>query len=420
MSDFVNNSDMDYTTAKTTAFDYLDTNGNLLYTKVRYEDIANGSKSFKITNKNTDGTTLYNLQSLNEVQDEIWLAEGEKCVETLKPIAKEYHAVVLGFNNFTKEFIDFYEDYFRFKDIVIFEDADEKGYKNTKQIVEVLQNIVNSIKLVEFRNKGNGYDIADFLRDNAQQDFEILYENSKVLVSNLNFAEYNLGTDMLMSHIPEPTILLEGYYDVPAGVVSVFAGKGGEGKSLLSIYFSILLAQEGKKTAIVSLEDSFNTILLRYQKMLNKHFNGDYSIVNGMVKIIRLSDFNLFKDGELTKTGRHFIYMLRKLCADRDMVFIDPIGFLFTDENSNNSVELLMHKLQSIAETTNCTVVLVHHLNKINNDDYNSIRGASAIANNARHVAILHKEQGTLKVKVIKNNYYYLSEHNFYNLVDNG
>jgi archaellum biogenesis ATPase FlaH len=393
---------------------YKDLDGNELYKKYRYE--KDGKKTFKIEPKGVT-QVLYNLQQLAQkrsMDTEIWLAEGEKCAEALKPFAIDANAIVLGFNSFEVQYQEYLEEYFRQANIVIFEDNDETGYRNTKAIQKTLEPIVNTIRVVRFRgNPKKGYDIADFIQESSEEDFWVLLDNADYLYKNVETQKYVIDIEALTQPIPEPQILLPELLNIPKGVIGILASRGGEGKSMFSLYCAIYGAiNEGLKTTFISLEDSYYIILYRIKHLIDTYFDSNYEAIAGKIVVERINHINLLKDGEWTRRGNYFFEKVEEHLTNSDLVFIDPVGMLFSDENNNEIIEAIFQRLMRLTERTNGNIVMIHHLRKKDNDSKEGLRGAAALFDNSRWVALLHRYYNGVKVRIIKNNYLPMTNNN--------
>ena len=136
-----NNSDGIKKIVKETPYHYYDTDGTLLYTKIR-TDYSDGSKKFYFQQpngtKNAKGVKRvpYNLPAILNA-DKVYFVEGEKCAEAV--IKKGYCATTLdsGSNSGWKEE---YNQYFAGKEIIIIPDNDEPGLKYAKNVARHLKN----------------------------------------------------------------------------------------------------------------------------------------------------------------------------------------------------------------------------------------------------------------------------------------
>jgi hypothetical protein len=55
---------------------------------------------------------------------------------------------------------------------------------------------------------------------------------------------------------------------------------------------------------------------------------------------------------------------------------------------------------------------MIHHLRKKDNDSKEGLRGAAALFDNSRWVALLHRYYNGVKVRIIKNNYLPMTNNN--------
>lgn len=407
--------------ANKTYYGYIDLNNNLAYIKARYDTPKIKSpeirqKTFLIEFRTQDKRLFfYGLQGLNYIKEgnrkhyEIWFAEGEKCVDAidkaLEPESEDdYPCIVLGYNNPEREWEYLPENYkalFKDRTIKIFVDNDEIGKKKALQLVEILKKYAQKISLIQFTDKSSGYDIADFLEEgNPISDALALsitvYEVRKFSGNVLDILEYQ---------VPEQRYVLKDNLHVPTGILSIIAGSGGLGKSYLSLYFALELMAEGKNVSMITLEDPVEKIIERMQRLLKKY-------QKTIDKNTRFTVYE-YQDQDLLELAKNILE------NESDVLFIDPIGSVFEDENDNAETSRFMRKLAQIAISTKKNIFLVHHIRKMmqkpkdkeitKEDLYDMVRGASAIPNTAKHVLYVRRwkeDKNVLEVITVKHNYH--------------
>jgi len=128
---------------------------------------------------------IYNMQQLKYVVGkEIWIVEGEKCVEMLqlKRDINTTNAVIIGYNA-KSDFINANElngilGYFSDKTVRIFVDNDVTGIKNTLELIELFKQYTNKIYIVDFDEFAAKYDVADFLEEHSFSELVDRIKNS--------------------------------------------------------------------------------------------------------------------------------------------------------------------------------------------------------------------------------------------------
>lgn len=206
----------------------------------------------------------------------------------------------------------------------------------------------------------------------------------------------------------------------PLGKVSVIAGPGGVSKSALALRllyaastgteFGPFTATEAVRCMYISYEDDEQTIHHRLHAMdrsdqeevtrllydMGKvRTNLRIHAVGGKVTRWRLVDKAPHADtGEPTSRLHWLEDMLRRHRVR--LLVLDPAAYLHTlEENSPGQMASFMQYLGALASSTGCAIILLHHMHKVaqwarlEEINQGSLRGASAIADNARSVAVL-------------------------------
>ncbi|GAB5047581.1 hypothetical protein TdN_19730 [Thermodesulfovibrio sp. TK110] len=405
---------------------YFSPTGEKLYVKHRYENPRRDDipkKTFLIEfyegnkNKNLHFYGLPALPALSENHEtEIWFAEGEKCVEAIlmamEQSEQNYDAVVLGYVFGDKEFeslVSLYPEFCKLfigRKSVIFADNDEIGRKKAEKVIEWLKKLkVKKIDIVQFKNYRQGFDIADFLEEHTLSDALILSENvfEKRMFSGSVY-------DFISEEDETEDVRIGGNFQITQGVITLLAGTGGVGKSMLSIYLACELLFEGKNVMIVSLEDSIRQIKKRFRHIFHRFSK-------------KIPENSILTVVEYTDSDENISELLKDAFTDHDVVFIDPIAALLRNENDNSEIAKLVRTLTTIVQKYNKNLILVHHTKKYlmgnskdreltKEDLYEAVRGASALANAVKHIMLvrrLKEDIRHLEVITLKNNYFHLN-----------
>ena len=168
---------------KHTIYEYTDGHGEPLYLVYRM-DFENGRKVpalyhfqngvFVSGKVESMQPVPFHAPTLNEAQH-VFIVEGEKCAVALqwwldktREPGGELEAVTC-FLGGSGQFLPEYKEWFRGKDVLIFPDNDEAGYKYARSGVEILTPIVNRLRIYKW---GEGtpekWDIADEIKENAK------------------------------------------------------------------------------------------------------------------------------------------------------------------------------------------------------------------------------------------------------------
>jgi predicted ATP-dependent serine protease len=178
---------------------------------------------------------------------------------------------------------------------------------------------------------------------------------------------------------------------IPRGALVLFTGRGGVGKSLLTLYMAHHIAN-GKaifnyfdatpsKGLII---DNENTPTVYRERIESLGLNPI-----DQVDIINLTNFRLDRKGAIAK--------LKTLIMTNgyNVIFIDNWTTITSriDENKSNEVSNILMRLRKLAYETNCTIILIHHLRKSlpYSHTLDEVRGSSVLVNEADLVLLLEK-----------------------------
>jgi hypothetical protein len=153
-----------------TVYAYRDEQGAVLFETVRY--YKNGEKSFYQRRPMPNGSyikglgnvrrVLYNLPEVQKAiqsQQEIFLVEGEKDCETLKAQGLLATCNPMGAGKWRKE----YNEILRNAHIVILPDNDQAGKEHGNSVLQALQGIAASVKIVPLPDLPHKGDVSDWL-----------------------------------------------------------------------------------------------------------------------------------------------------------------------------------------------------------------------------------------------------------------
>lgn len=392
-------------------YKYFDRQGNLIYSKLRYE-YEDGSKSFHILwNSEDKKLLLYDLLSLSNLNpldiSEVWFCEGEKCRDALLEATEtRTDIIVLAYSqNPEKEIANSQiDEYLKGKKIVVFEDNDDIGRKKARSIIDYVKRYASEIKLISFPDKEKGYDIADFLsEDNSIDDALLLaktiFKPQRLIITDL---------EQLKQEKDEPIQVIDDIYNIPKGVLGLVAGAGSTGKGFFLLW-NILRWIEKYSVAYLSLEDPIRILKQR----LNKLYNKRKIYIHKQTKQLMLDTFeslqNLTTESliELIQTYIEFGY---------EIIIVDPISALLEDEKDNSEASKMMFELNKLCANYEVNIFLSHHIRKKQKgevikskfDMLDLVRGASALHSNARYIWFLRRnanENDIIEAWNVKNSY---------------
>jgi len=215
--------------------------------------------------------------------------------------------------------------------------------------------------------------------------------------------------DILNAPAPPP-VLWNGGPEL--GCFGILGGKNGLGKGWTGLTMGTSVATgvsilpflrdiHRGRVGILSREDGAG--IFRYRLEAIGHKTGCWadistSLASGALQIGDAPTlFTQDQYGAMTMTPGYDA--LRRWIVEQrlTLVFLDPLtGIAVLKTEGNSEFAFITDALAALAEETGCTIILVHHLNKINSDvaDSNSLRGGSSLACRARWIAVLASAPG--------------------------
>jgi len=442
-------------------YPFIDLTGKLRYKKHRFDKDGNKKVLIEFTQTEDCRQFFYNLYSLKGGwYDRIFFAEGEKCAEAVIEAMPESDdkTAVLGFSNIKAEIEYLKEEekkgnlnlkeLFAGKEIVIFEDNDEIGRKKASHLREFLLSFTSNITSVRFRDKEEGYDIADWLKEGKTLD-------EALEVYGIRDYGYSFIGNVISAFKEEikPIESILGKLNIPKGKLSLFAGAGAVGKSTTMLTLCSLLLLEGKTFSYFTFEDDPNSVLLyRFRNILGrlifKTFLGFSEIPAKGETLELLEEWDGLPDPEWHKhwewveqlgikirknwhksafyemrwaledfeKGVLFDRIKERFISGVDVVILDPVGMVIEEENNNSQVQELIRGLNKLLkEFPDKGIWLVHHLrkemdlSKVKTVDelFKFVRGASALSANSRYASlVLKNDRGGWDLINFKNNYF--------------
>ena len=179
---------------------------------------------------------------------------------------------------------------------------------------------------------------------------------------------------------------------IPVGAISMIAGRGGVGKSMIYLQLSLIITHDGKEiigkkitakynsVLIIATEDNEKTLSIRSNKQLKKIAPEGPNSKNLIFHTTGEDLFNTLRT-ELK---------LRKF----DLVVLDALSdILREDLNSPIATRNFCNELEKLIREFNTTFLLIHHENKSQNKNgRDRILGSTAIVDRCRSVLILSKD----------------------------
>ncbi len=194
-----------------------------------------------------------------------------------------------------------------------------------------------------------------------------------------NILEYKRQNELEMA---EDFHLLD-YLPIPKGELTIIAGDGDSGKSMLSIVLAIKLAMQNKRTLIWLSEDGAQKIANRFHLICDEVLgNVDKKFVSKNIRFYDRSErvFHITNDrGEPTLEFLNF----KKEAQGYDMVILDPLVAFISNIDENGNTQLrgaIQYLLEWLGEASLLSLVVLHHAPAAEL----KARGGSAIRDAAR------------------------------------
>lgn len=227
-------------------------------------------------------------------------------------------------------------------------------------------------------------------------------------------------------HTPPDTIRYAVYPIIPRGVVTLWGGHGGAGKSVSILQVAALgacnmemegLLPEGAlRTVYFSLEDQGSLALLRLRRITESYYLNANAVEHNLRvfdcpggKAALMNEVSTFGVRQMIETP--LLAQIRRQCEGADLVIIDNASDAFGgNENDRQAVRTFMTAMGRIARETNAGVVVLAHVDKAgarNGANGNTYSGSTAWHNSARsRVAVVKddKQEGCVLLVHEKNN----------------
>ena len=411
---------------------YFNPDGTTQYAALRFE-APSYRKTYRLSrgalepgkwdNTGIGGTPriLYNLPEILN-SDFVVVVEGENKVNTLSNMGVCATCNVGGSGKWRDE----YSEYLKSKQVLILPDNDEPGRKHAQQVASSLQGKAKSIKILELPGLPEKGDIIDWLkvpgndvvklRDLMDAAAELKPEESEQTPPRplqINVADY-LGTAYLNNYPPSYSWVVKN--SLPTACLGVVAGPPGAGKGTFCLQMSASLAAgvpilehwepvKPSKVIYLSAEDSAPVIHRRLHHSLialSEHLREEAA--SRIVAIPVQGRVSLCQSDKCDLRISQNMEDLRAIIEEfkPDVVFLDTLArFLNIEENDNRAMTEACSLLEELIKDYGCTIILLHHVNKVSGDCFEddtalsaaltqtSIRGASALAGCVRWALLL-------------------------------
>jgi hypothetical protein len=224
------------------------------------------------------------------------------------------------------------------------------------------------------------------------------------------------GLELLDLDTTSNTSLVENL--IPKKEITVLAGKGDTGKSLLYLNLSLAIVLKQELFLGYKIFPCFNSVLIISTE------DGEATLKDRVIKQAlgitgqtskQLKDAGLIKNLLIRVVQENLLGFIENVLNENkvDLLVLDALGDIIEgDENSQKDVRLYYDKLYSIIAKHDCAILIIAHENKASGkrSNRNSIIGSTAIVDKARSVLMLARDQKELISKsrtltIVKANY---------------
>jgi putative DNA primase/helicase len=384
-----------------------------------------GKKSFFKDGKKKGNFHLIGVNSLSETS-EAYIAEGYATAATIHEITNKPVIIAFDCYNF-KNVIQAINEKYSTICLTIFSDNDifkpeNNGLREGKDAANQynIPIIYPKFNHNDFETKPSDFNDLVKLKGEEEARRQILSQQESKFINILNWNRKKYEGE------PEPRKWLVKDL-IPLGVPFLLAGKGGIGKSYLSLALAASVANcnsnnsafladsictEGK-VFYFSAEDDKNEIHKRLNQLGIK--------ANDNLFIVPLPDAGNFsvmarKGSDLIVTEEYKrIYKQLLEQDDIALIIFDPLQVFAQAEIDRDNVasQFMMNQMRELATATGSTVLISHHMRKedrsapikTSDDAREAIRGASGLVDGVRGAIAIWQNGKNLKAALVKSNF---------------
>jgi len=353
---------------------------------------------------------------------EIWICEGEKCADALiAAMPSSADLIVLGYRKASDFKTIPIEELFFQKEITIFEDNDETGSRNTREITENLKPIAKKIKVVKFADFSEKFDVADYLLEKDWNSLlkliEIAAETIETPISQVNI----IKTGTIEKPEKQEEWIMEPF--IPTNSIVLLDGLGGIGKSIfaMEMAFAISTGQSfllhditptGKYPILYITAEETDWRFWQRLKNIENAYNvktENFYWLSTISKDFCLSTTRLFCKKQNVQPTETFVFLENAIQKTKaKLVVLDSwINFYGLDENSTEDGIYAYDCLKGLIRKYDCSFILIHHQTK---DAMKSLsplfRGTMVFREQSRTRIVMCKKHGQKIVEIEKSNYY--------------
>lgn len=416
-------------------YPYFDKNNNHIANKVRHVE----NKSFDAFPVGGMGrAVLFGEHTCQQGGKYVTICEGElDALSAYEMLGSKWPVVSIanGAQSAPKNCKNSYAFLNSFENIVICFDNDDNGKKAAEKVASLFE--PNKCKIVYKDLK----DANDYLKAGRREDYVKTWWAARTYTPAgiINLKDYG---EALYDEGQQQTCLYpfeglnEKLYGIRTGeLVTVTAGTGTGKSSVMRELMHHVLNHTNENIGVISLEENVRSTIFHlmsveasarlYIREVREAFPKEdlsrwQEATVGTGRFYAFDHFGSLKTEEILARVR---YMIKAL--DCKWVFLDHLSILVSglegmDERRN--IDILMTKLRSLVEETNCALMLVSHLRRTGSDSGHEegkevslahLRGSQSIAQLSDTVIALERDQqsddpniaNTTTIRVLKNRY---------------
>ena len=413
-------------------YPYYDKNGVHVANKIRY--VADKTFSWEPAAP----STLFGENTCQPNGKYVTITEGElDALSASEMLGNKWPVVSVkdGAQSAIRSCKSSYEFLNSFDSIIICFDNDEAGKAAATKVAELFE--PNKCKIVHLEHK----DANEYLVKNKREEFTKAWWAARTYTPAgiINLKDYG---DTLYEEGLQQTCLypFEGLndklYGIRTGELVTFTAGTGTGKSsVMRELMHHILKNTDENIGVISLEENVRSTIFHlmsveanarlYIREERERYPKDDLVrwQENTVGTGRFFAFDHFGSMSTEEILARIRYMVKVL--DCKWVFLDHLSILVSglegmDERRN--IDILMTKLRSLVEETNCALLLVSHLRRASGDNghedgkevsLSHLRGSQSIAQLSDAVVAMERDQqsddpniaNTTTIRVLKNRY---------------
>ena len=348
------------------SYDYTDEFGDVLFQSVRFEPKDFRQRHFEngglVWGLNGQRRIVYRLHDIVDVVT-VYIVEGEKDAETLWQRGFPATCNPIGAGKWRTE----YNESFRYKSVIILQDADEPGRKHSEHVASELHSVAHDVKLVE--PLPGAKDVTEFFENGGTEaEFIAMVESTPywqppaaaTAPAAGAATEFQPLRILKASEVVPKKVEFLWYPYIPKRKVTLFSGPEGAGKSWTFCAIASGLTNghlpstepfEPKRVMIFSVEDNADDAIV--PRLIKCGTNLDYvSIINDRFTFDQIGLLR-FEDSILREKP--------------DWVIVDPLfaySDLKLDLNRPHHARHIATSIEKIAERCDTAISYLIHFNK--------------------------------------------------------